>query len=76
MLLGKEIDKAYQWQIQMILLVTGRKWCDFISYNPNYKNKPLKIIRVLPDADMQAALKTGLAKGVERVKEIIQIANA
>ena len=76
MLLGKEIDKAYQWQIQMILLVTGRKWSDFISYNPNYKNKPLKIIRVLPDADMQAALKTGLAKGVERVKEIIQIANA
>jgi YqaJ-like viral recombinase domain. len=76
MLLGKEIDKAYQWQIQMALLVTGRKWCDFVSYNPNYKNKPLKIIRVLPDAEMQAALKAGLAKGIERVKEIIQIANA
>ena len=60
----------------MLLLVTGRKWCDFVSYNPNFKNKPLKIIRVLPDADMQAALKAGLAKGVQRLKEILVEANA
>ena len=77
MILGKEIDRAYQWQIQGgFYCMPTRKWCDFASYNPNFKKKPLVIIRVYPDPVMQEAIKIGLEKGIKRVKEIIQIANA
>ena len=70
-LLGKDIDKSYQWQMQMQMYCTGRKWVDFISYNPNFQKTPLKIIRVERNEEMQNALKIGLDKGVARVKEIL-----
>jgi len=41
-------EKEYFAQCQGNMLATGRKWCDFISYDPRYQN-PLfrvKIIRV------------------------------
>jgi hypothetical protein len=33
-LLGDGIDKKYLTQIQWQLSCTGRKWCDFVSYDP------------------------------------------
>lgn len=70
-LLGKDIDKTYQWQMQMQMLCAQRQWCDFVSYNPNFKNKPLKIIRVERNPEMIQALEKGLEKGIARVKEIL-----
>lgn len=40
-------------QIQTALLVTERKWCDFISY---HGGMPMVTYRVLPDEHMQAAI--------------------
>ena len=71
MLLGKPIDSKYDWQIQMRLLITGRKWCDFVSYNPNFADNPLIILRVYPNAEKQAALQEGIKNGVEKIKQII-----
>jgi putative phage-type endonuclease len=33
-LLGEEIDKKYLLQMQWQIACTGRKWCDFVSYDP------------------------------------------
>ena len=44
----------YFQQVQGGLLVTGRKWCDFISYYPGMK--PL-VVRVIPDKDFHSKLK-------------------
>lgn len=71
MILNKEIDVKYQWQAQMQLKCSGRKWVDFVSYNPNFKKKPLIIIRVGRNEEMQKALDIGLEKGIARVKEIL-----
>lgn len=40
------VDMGYYPQIQGQMLVTGRKWCDFISYHPDM---PPFIVRVMRD---------------------------
>ena len=35
-LLGKSIDGTHFKQIQWNLACTGREWCDYISWNPNF----------------------------------------
>lgn len=67
----KEISSDYIWQIQMNLLITGRKWWDFMAYNPNYK-KTSFIFRIYPDGKKQEQLIIGLAKGREMIKELIK----
>lgn len=65
------IDPKYYAQMQMSLLITGRKWWDYVAYNPNFK-KSLNIIRVQPDADKFSALEKGLALGEQKIKDIIK----
>lgn len=64
-----EIESQYMWQMQMQMLFTGRKWCDFLAYNPNY-SQSLLVQRVKPDKDMQKKIKEGLAKGETIINEI------
>lgn len=59
-------------QIQMTLLITERKWWDFVSYNPNFKEKPIFIYRVLPDLDYHKKLIAGFEKGNELIKEFTE----
>ena len=66
-----EMESQYVWQVQMQLLITGRKWLDFVAFNPNYKDS-LLIKRILPDKDMQGKIKDGLKKGEEIIKDIEQ----
>lgn len=47
------VPDEYMLQIQTGLLVTGRKWLDFISYSGGL---PMFVARVLPDPQMQAAI--------------------
>ena len=53
----------------MNLLITGRKWWDYISYNPNYK-KSLIVFRIYPDAEKMEALKKGFEVGAKKIDEI------
>ena len=66
---GKEIDKKYLYQMQMQLLFTGRKWNDFVAFNPNFKQS-LIIKRVFPDTEIQQKIIAGLNKGEGIYKEI------
>jgi putative phage-type endonuclease len=71
-LLGNALPTAYFQQTQGQLLVTGRKWCDFMSYFPGVM--PL-IIRVTPDKLFQKSLAVELeifCKGLEQVTEQIR----
>lgn len=67
-LLSKKIDSGYMWQMQHQLLFSGKKWCDYVVFNPNY-DKPIVIVRVFPDALMQQKIRTGLAIGEQMYKE-------
>lgn len=70
-ILGAEIDYGTIWQIQMNLLITKRKWWDFISYNPNFK-KSMVVIRVYPDEVKQKKLTEGIEYGAKRLKELLE----
>ncbi len=74
MLLGEEISSDYQWQIQMNLLITGRKWWDFVAYNPNFKQSII-IKRVVPDKDKQEKLSNGFILAENKIKEILNKLN-
>ena len=66
---AEAIDTKYIWQIQMSLLISDRKYFDFIAYNPNFK-ETIFIHRVERDTEKLEKLKIGLAKGAEMIKEI------
>jgi hypothetical protein len=53
-------------QVQGELLVTERKWCDFISFSGGL---PMIVIRVFPDATVQDAILDAAAKFEARIHE-------
>jgi len=57
-ILADEVPLEYMAQCQAGLLVSGREWLDFISYNGGM---PLWKKRVEPDAKWQAAIKEAVA---------------
>ena len=54
-----KVDADYLLQIQTGLLVTQRKWCDFISY---CGGMPMVTIRVMPDKIVQDAIVDAATK--------------
>jgi hypothetical protein len=68
-LLTNEIyNSDYIYQIQGYLWMTGRKWCDFISYDPDlHDSLQLKVIRVKRDK----AIIAGISQVMEQVKVMI-----
>lgn len=63
------VPDEYMLQLQAGLLITGRKWIDFISYSGGL---PMFTIRVLPDPDMQAAIVTAATEFEARVVQAVQ----
>ena len=68
-LLDGTLPTEYFQQVQGQLLVTGRKWCDFVSYFPGLK--PL-IVRVEPDKKFHATLHNSLVVFIEELNLIIE----
>lgn len=66
---GLEIESQYMWQMQMQMLFTGRRWCDFVAYNPNF-TKSLLIKRVEENKEMQDKIIKGLEIGEELLNKI------
>lgn len=65
-----KVDSSTIWQMNMSMLISGRKWWDFISYNPNFKQS-IFIERFYPDKVKQEKLKKGLEIGVEKLKSLL-----
>lgn len=57
-IIESEVPKEYMLQIQGELFVTGRKWCDFISY---CGGMPMFVKRVLPDDAYQFAIRESVS---------------
>jgi len=68
----KGVDTKDLWQCQMNMLVSGRKWWDYVMYNPNYKQN-LITFKILPDPEKIKKLKEGIAKGKEQIKALSKL---
>jgi putative phage-type endonuclease len=66
----KKIDTKYLWQIKHLLLITGRKWCDYVAFNDNFSD--LVIVGVTLDDESKNKLLTGLDEGKKQIKKIIE----
>lgn len=69
LLLNGNIKPEYIAQMQMQMLVTKRKYCYFVSYNPNFE-KTLFIKKIDRDEEMIAKIQAGLDYGTKLIKEI------
>lgn len=65
------VDPEHELQMQYQMLVTERHWCDYVLYNPLFKN-PIYVKRVFKDLDVQERLAEGLHNGRELIKQIIK----
>lgn len=62
-LLGAEIDGKYIKQMQWQMTCTGRKWCDFVSYDPRMPERmQMHIRRVHYDAAMVLSLEEEISE--------------
>lgn len=66
------LPAVYKPQVQGQLWVTGRKWCDFVSYNPKIKARPFWKIRIFRDEDYIKELKICTTMFVIEMKEMIE----
>lgn len=68
------VPGKYIPQIQGQLWITGRKWCDFVSYDPRMPSGlRLFIKRVERDDEYVALLETEVTKFLDEVKEEVEI---
>lgn len=66
------VPEEYMPQIQGALWVTGRKWWDFVSYDPDTSPEfQLLVIRVLPDQKFIERLKDSVLSANDEVNHII-----
>lgn len=56
-LVSDEVPYEYIPQMQWQMACTGRKWCDFVSFDPRLTDKPLFIKRVYRDDKQIAELE-------------------
>lgn len=67
-----EVESKYYWQMQQQLLITGAEWCDYVAFNPNYKES-LLIQRISRDEEKIEKIKQGLKLGEELLNKKEQI---
>jgi putative phage-type endonuclease len=69
---GVGLPKDYEAQVQGQLWVTGRKWCDFVSFDPRIDVEASYIqTRVYRDEEYIAKLEEKVTAFVEEMKEMI-----
>ncbi len=70
MVLSQEIPLKYQIQMQWQMACTGRRWCDFVVYDPRLPEKSnLWVQKLKRDADMIAQLERDISIFLEFVEE-------
>ncbi len=70
-LLDNKMPTDYWQQVQGGLWVSGRKFCDFVSFHPNFKEKQLFIVRVKRDETYIAELAKLAQKTITMRDEIL-----
>jgi putative phage-type endonuclease len=67
-ILNGEVPAEYMLQCQTGLLVTGRKWLDFISYSGGL---PMVVLRVWPDEELHQLIIETCAAAEQQIAEIV-----
>jgi predicted phage-related endonuclease len=66
-ILEDAMPEEYAMQLQLGLLVSGRKWCDFVSYCGGF---PMYVKRIYPDVALQGAIIDAARQFYDRMDEL------
>ena len=66
-----ECPKDYLPQVQFQLWVTGRAWCDFVSYDPRFLHRDFFRTRVGRDNELIAKLEAGAQQCIDLIRRHI-----
>lgn len=73
MLTGKIYNEDYLYQVQGYLWITGRKWCDFITYDPDLVDElQINIIRVERDENLIESIQEIMEQVKTKIKNILK----
>ena len=72
-IMSNKLPAAYKPQVQGNLWVTGRQWCDFISYDPRVIAKPMHTVQVKRDSEYITELAAKVAVFVKELKTMINV---
>jgi len=64
------VPEEYMLQIQTGLLITARKWLDFVSYCGGL---PMVVLRVYPDPKMQGAIIETIQRSEEVIRDLMGV---
>jgi putative phage-type endonuclease len=71
-ILANKLPSQYKPQVQGQLWITGRDWCDFVSFDPRTIDNPFWWIRVHPDDEYINELKEATALFIEELAEKVK----
>lgn len=69
---GGVVPEEYRPQVLLQLVVTGRKWCDFVSYDPRAKELAFFCVRWTPTQEERDALLEECKKFLEETDEVLK----
>lgn len=66
-------NQDHDWQVQGNLMITGRQWCDFITYDPRVQEESLRlnIFRVDRDEERIQMIQDRLVEVKEKLDELL-----
>jgi putative phage-type endonuclease len=72
-LLEQKVPSKYITQMTWQMVCTGRKWCDFVSYDPRLpSNLQLFVQRIELDTDYAKKLESEVAKFLQEINEKVE----
>jgi len=71
-ILSGKMPTEYIPQVQGLLWVTERQWCDFVSYDPKVLSRPIFIVRIERDKDYIIKLSAQVSVFVKELQEMIK----
>lgn len=72
-LVTKQVPRQYYAQVQGQLWITGRKWCDFVSFDPRLpENAQMIIINIMRDEEYIKDLETEVRSFLDEVEEQVK----
>ena len=79
-LLNETVDSKYQYQMLWQMRCAGRKWCDFVSFDPRMPEElQLKVIRFEYDQgtidQIEIEVNKFLSEVDQKVKQLLEVKN-
>jgi len=68
----KKPPKKYRDQMQGLMWITGRAWCDFVSFRPESKYRPYWSTRYMRDEEYIKEMEIQTVMFVEELKQMIE----